>query len=66
MNTGVQKQKETFEDIYSKPNNWSYWDDTDPLTRYLLDRRLQIGVKHLMQITNSLPQDWDVLMYVVE
>ena len=30
MNTGVQKQKETFEDIYSKPNNWSYWDDTDP------------------------------------
>lgn len=62
MNTGVQKQKETFDDIYSKPNNWSYWDDTDPLTRYLLDRRLQIGVKHLMQITNSLPQDWDVLV----
>ncbi|MGB3512762.1 MAG: class I SAM-dependent methyltransferase [Microcoleaceae cyanobacterium] len=62
MNTGVQKQKETFEDIYSKSDNWSYWDDTDPLTRYLLDRRLEIGVKHLMKVTNSSPQDWDVLV----
>ncbi|MGD1703998.1 class I SAM-dependent methyltransferase [Dapis sp. BLCC M229] len=62
MNTGVEKQKETFEDIYSKSNNWSYWDDTDPLTRYLLERRLHIAVKHLMKMTNSLPQDWDVLV----
>lgn len=30
MNTGVEKQKETFEDIYSKSNSWSDWDDTEP------------------------------------
>ncbi len=62
MNTGVEKQKGAFEDVYSRSNNWSYWDDTDPLTRYLLDRRIQIGVKHLMKMTNSSPQEWDVLL----
>lgn len=62
MDSGVAKQKETFEDIYSKRENWSYWDSKDPLTRYLLDRRLKMSVDNLMEITKSSPSDWDVLV----
>ncbi|MBO0348026.1 class I SAM-dependent methyltransferase [Phormidium pseudopriestleyi FRX01] len=62
MNSGVQQQKESFENIYTHSKNWEHWDSKDPLTRYLLDRRLQIGVDHLMERTNSSPADWDVLV----
>jgi ubiquinone/menaquinone biosynthesis C-methylase UbiE len=62
MKSGVEKQKETFEDIYSQSDNWSYWDDPDPLTRYLIERRLQIGIQHILAIANATPADWDVLV----
>ena len=62
MIEGVQKQKESFEDYYSNSENWSYWDDPQPLTKYLLGRRLQIAIKHLKRVVNSSLADWDVLV----
>ena len=62
MIEGVQKQKESFNDYYSNRENWSCWDDSRPLTKYILGRRLQIGIEHLRQMSNSSLADWNVLI----
>jgi ubiquinone/menaquinone biosynthesis C-methylase UbiE len=62
METGVELQKESFEDFYSDTKNWSFWDDPEPINRYVLERRMRIGIEHLMKATNTSPADWDVLV----
>jgi ubiquinone/menaquinone biosynthesis C-methylase UbiE len=62
MSFGVEQQKESYEDIYANSENWSFWDDPHPLTRYILERRMRIGIEYLMKLTNTTPADWDVLV----
>ncbi|AFY82270.1 class I SAM-dependent methyltransferase [Oscillatoria acuminata] len=62
MTDGVAQQKKSFNHNYSQTENWSYWDSQDPLTQYLLTRRLRIAVDRVMQITQADPADWNVLV----
>lgn len=62
MTEAVQKQKKSFENYYSNSENWSYWDDSQPLTKYILGRRVQIAIEHLKQVNDFSLSDWDVLI----
>jgi ubiquinone/menaquinone biosynthesis C-methylase UbiE len=46
---GVELQRAAFEDVYRTRDRarWSFHFTTDPLTRYLRDRRLKLGLKML-------------------
>lgn len=62
MSSEIELQKESFEEVYSNYKKNPYWDSSECLARYLLDRRLKIGVEHLMKVANSSPSSWDVLV----
>ena len=62
MTSEIELQKESFEEVYSDYKKNPYWDSNESLARYLLDRRLKIGVEHLMKVANSSPSSWDVLV----
>jgi ubiquinone/menaquinone biosynthesis C-methylase UbiE len=62
MTSEIELQKESFEEVYSNYKKNPYWDSSESLARYLLDRRLNIGVEHLMKVADSSPSSWDVLV----
>jgi ubiquinone/menaquinone biosynthesis C-methylase UbiE len=62
MTSEIELQKESFDEVYSNYKKNPYWDSSECLARYLLDRRLKIGVEHLMKVADSSPSSWDVLV----
>ncbi len=60
----MNRQKQAFEKLYSKSDlqRWWFHDSKDPLIRYLRDRRLRIAVRQLLRLTNTRPDDWNVLV----
>jgi SAM-dependent methyltransferase len=60
---GVEQQHKVFESQYdSELERWSFHDTKEPLTRYIRDRRIKIGVQRAMKVSGSTPQEWDVLV----
>ena len=58
-------------DIANKPTGhfdpcerWKFHDTTDPLTRYLRDRRLNLALSRLLQLTNSKAESWGKALVV--
>lgn len=62
----VLGQKQAFEDNFSSPHHRNFFTHTTtrPLTRYLRDRRLKIGITYLanyLSLDISQIKDWEVL-----
>ncbi len=59
----VERQRAVSEDQYdSQVERWSFHDTEDPLTRFLRDRRIKIGLKRAMKLSGGTPENWDVLV----
>lgn len=58
----VSVQQRVFEDIYADHTRWAFHDTTDPLVRYVRDRRIRLGVHRVMQLTNATPAAWSALV----
>ena len=43
---------------------WKFHDTTDPLTRYLRDRRLNLALSRLLQLTSSKAESWGKALVV--
>jgi ubiquinone/menaquinone biosynthesis C-methylase UbiE len=56
------RQHTAFENAYADPSRWAFHDTDDPLIRYLRDRRIRIGVEHVMRVVRSSPATWDALV----
>lgn len=56
------RQHSAFENIYADQTRWAFHDTKDPLIRFVRDRRIQMGVEHVMRIGRSSPADWDALV----
>ena len=60
---GVERQRKVFDNQYdSQVASWSFHDTKEPLTRYIRDRRIRIGVQRAMKVSGSTPQEWDALI----
>ncbi len=57
-------QHRAFEQRYgqSSDDDWSWYGDPDPATRLQTDRLLDRGVDRLLELTDSTPADWSVLV----
>jgi len=62
--SGVEIQQKVFEDIYDVSNReqWEFHDTSNSVIRYLRDRRIRIGIDHVMKVSKSSPQDWSALV----
>lgn len=59
-----EMQHRAFEQRYGQSNDkdWSWYDDPDPATRLQSDRMLDRGIDRLLELTDSKPEDWSVLV----
>jgi ubiquinone/menaquinone biosynthesis C-methylase UbiE len=57
-------QKVGFEEHYERAASecLDHGRSANPVTRFILDRRLRIAVKRLMKLTDSSPMDWNALV----
>ncbi len=60
----VERLQESYEHSYSRSSrvDWEFHDTTDPIMRYLRDRRLQIAIDHLCRRTGQTPDQWTSLV----
>lgn len=64
MSSGVEGQRDAFERQYAGLDltYWHFHDTSDPLTRYLRDRRVRLATKYLAQTIDCTPSQLDVLI----
>jgi SAM-dependent methyltransferase len=55
-------QHAAFEQIYADDTRWEFHDTSDPLTRYVRDRRLRMGLHHALAMSGASPGEWDALV----
>lgn len=60
----VARLQESYEQSYSRSrtSDWEFHDTTEPIMRYLRDRRLQIAIDQLCRRTGETPQQWNALV----
>ena len=60
----IEEQEKRFEGAYARSTlkTWEAYDTKDILTRYLVDRRIQLAVKYIMEITKSTPSNFNILV----
>lgn len=67
MNTGGESQQEVFESVFLNDaiDRWRFHYTSDPLTRFIRDRRMNIAVGYLLKemgVTLDKLTHWDVLI----
>jgi ubiquinone/menaquinone biosynthesis C-methylase UbiE len=58
----VEAQHAVFEQVFSDQQRWGFHDTSDPLTRYVRDRRMRIALRHLQQSGFPPPSEMSALV----